>query len=152
MTSTSTTFTVIDVIDQRGDIREHVVREDGSATLCGLSLPRNTQRALGNRPCGNCKRELTRRGFRLDRPSDAFPSVVVLEHKWKDDSLPYTIETIIEADGTEGSRVKCERCGAYAMKVTSSGAIVRATAWTQAWMLDDENDENRIKPCGGGAP
>lgn len=46
---------IIDRIDAKGNIREHVVSDDASFTLCGLSLAVPTQKPAGNSPCSRCR-------------------------------------------------------------------------------------------------
>ena len=44
----------IDLIDSKGNLREHLLRESGR-TLCGRSV-QQAQPAVGNAPCKVCRR------------------------------------------------------------------------------------------------
>ena len=47
-------MTKIDRIDDRGDIREHLTRDD-RRTICGIEIGMR-QPACGNRPCKRCEK------------------------------------------------------------------------------------------------
>jgi hypothetical protein len=53
----------IDRIDQKGNIREHIVHpRDPDKTLCGLVIG-TSQRAMGNRVCQRCEVEAALRAW-----------------------------------------------------------------------------------------
>lgn len=50
-------MTKIDRFDSRGDIREHLTRDSGRSTICGLKIGfAQSQRPCGNRPCRRCEK------------------------------------------------------------------------------------------------